>query len=385
MLISEIKIGDKFGLLEIVFPFDHNNFSEIETLLSFRCFCGKNIKGTLDYAKKSLHCGCKTHSQRFARHHNIFFDPIQDPHKKICVHCKEIKLLEEFPKLLTNSDGYGNTCLKCLYGENKNLITKTCNKCRINKKLCDFPIEKRYLSYLSICSICVLANNRKYVNEHRDHLNSCHRKRAAQNRNKIREYSRTYWKKNNEKTLEKRRKYRITHRDEIRKQNREIKKRRLAKDPQYKLTLNLGTQLRGYLKRSNIRKTDSTISLLDCSYQFFTQYIQSQFSMGMDWKNEPKDGFKKWQLDHLIPVQVFDLTDPLQRKLCFNWSNFAPCWGADNIKKMDYLYDGRRARELTKEEKLVFIQTCFDESGKLKDEIKEKIKQKFYRPQSSSN
>ena len=38
-----------------------------------------------------------------------------------------------------------------------------------------------------------------------------------------------------------------------------------------------------------------------------------------------------WTLDHVIPLDKFDLTDPTERRIAFSWTNIQPC--QDNFKK----------------------------------------------------
>ena len=40
-----------------------------------------------------------------------------------------------------------------------------------------------------------------------------------------------------------------------------------------------------------------------------------------------------WELDHIMPVSSFDLTDPEEVKKCFHWSNLQPLSWQDNAAK----------------------------------------------------
>lgn len=54
----------------------------------------------------------------------------------------------------------------------------------------------------------------------------------------------------------------------------------------------------------------------------------------MNWDNYGKKE-KQWSVDHIIPCAVFDLTDPVEQKQCFHYSNCRPMWHIENIKKSD--------------------------------------------------
>ena len=50
----------------------------------------------------------------------------------------------------------------------------------------------------------------------------------------------------------------------------------------------------------------------------------------MSWSNYGKNG---WEIDHIIPCSLFNLTNDLEQKECFNYLNLQPLWMLDNILK----------------------------------------------------
>lgn len=50
----------------------------------------------------------------------------------------------------------------------------------------------------------------------------------------------------------------------------------------------------------------------------------------MSWANY---GYYGWHVDHIIPCSVFDLSEPEQQKICFNYKNLQPLWAIENMKK----------------------------------------------------
>jgi hypothetical protein len=77
-------------------------------------------------------------------------------------------------------------------------------------------------------------------------------------------------------------------------------------------------------------KSDHTLSLLGCSIEEFRKHIESQFQEGMTWENQGRNG---WELDHIIPCSYFDLSDPEQQRICFNYRNLQPLWKLENRRK----------------------------------------------------
>ena len=94
----------------------------------------------------------------------------------------------------------------------------------------------------------------------------------------------------------------------------------------------LRVRLRRILQRIGSKKAYKTLDLLGCSMKDFRNYIESQFEPGMTWENH---GYRGWHIDHIIPISYFDLSDPEQQKLCFNYRNLQPLWWKDNRKKSD--------------------------------------------------
>jgi hypothetical protein len=71
---------------------------------------------------------------------------------------------------------------------------------------------------------------------------------------------------------------------------------------------------------------------LGCSFLAFTQHIEFQFTDGMTWDNYGR-GFGKWEIDHILGCNNFDLSKEEDRKKCFNFTNLRPFWSSANRQK----------------------------------------------------
>jgi hypothetical protein len=71
---------------------------------------------------------------------------------------------------------------------------------------------------------------------------------------------------------------------------------------------------------------------LGCSLPEFFQYIESRFLPGMTWDNYGNEK-GKWNLDHIIGCNNFDLSKEKDRKDCWNFKNLRPMWYEDHLKK----------------------------------------------------
>lgn len=86
------------------------------------------------------------------------------------------------------------------------------------------------------------------------------------------------------------------------------------------------------LMAQSLKKTERTEELMGCSVEFMAQHIQKQFTDAMTWENY---GRKTWHIDHIRPCESFDLEDPAQRAICFNWRNQRPLSAIENMIKKD--------------------------------------------------
>jgi len=106
-------------------------------------------------------------------------------------------------------------------------------------------------------------------------------------------------------------------------------KERKRTNPQAKLRSLLGSRLCEVLEKAKVGKTRSTLSLLGCTVAELVAHFECQFKKGMTWKNHGT----VWHVDHIIPCCKFDLTDPRQQAMCFNYLNLQPLFAQDNLRK----------------------------------------------------
>lgn len=119
-----------------------------------------------------------------------------------------------------------------------------------------------------------------------------------------------------------------------REKRRAYKKMRRATDPIFRLKATIGTRIRCGLKYQAVRKRAKTIDMIGCSYEYFRFWITLQFEPGMSLDNY---GFHGWHIDHIIPVSLFDLSDPIVARHAFSFRNCRPSWKPENMSKNDTL------------------------------------------------
>ncbi len=176
----------------------------------------------------------------------------------------------------------------------------------------------------------------------------CMYKRALQRNKKWREkpgnnHGKKYYLKHRKEQLEKYHNNReaiIKQRKEYRKKNKELFKKREAEYYQYRKKTDVNYKLRKIFRdRINSalgtkNKQSSSNDLIGCSVEKLKKHIEKQFKDGMCWKNH---GMYGWHIDHIIPISSFDLTDIVEQKKAFHYTNMQPLWAFDNLSKNKYV------------------------------------------------
>ena len=101
-------------------------------------------------------------------------------------------------------------------------------------------------------------------------------------------------------------------------------------NPQYLIRDRIQSRLNTMLKSRGSKKSDTLENYCGCSVEMLVIHIESQFKEGKTWENKGE-----WEIDHIKPCALFDLTDDVQAKECFNWSNLQPLWTEENRRKSD--------------------------------------------------
>jgi hypothetical protein len=199
-------------------------------------------------------------------------------------------------------------------------MDKICSKCNHIKTLNCFNNDKRYgdgkypsckdckkITYLKYYALNKNKIISKRIDKHLQHLkNPAHRD------------------KHNEKC-------RIWHSSNPRTeyQSNYAKKRR-ASDINFKISGNLRNRLVSAIK--NNQKMGSAVKDLGCSIEELKLYLEVRFINGMSWDNWGK-GSGKWNIDHIIPLVSFDLTNREELLKACHYTNLQPLWESDNIAK----------------------------------------------------
>ncbi|CAB4125787.1 hypothetical protein UFOVP53_230 [uncultured Caudovirales phage] len=92
----------------------------------------------------------------------------------------------------------------------------------------------------------------------------------------------------------------------------------------------------------NNQKAGSAVKDLGCTIEEFKVYLEKQFfnnprtHESMTWDNHTLDG---WHIDHILPLDSFNLTNREETIKACHYSNLRPLWAKENIIKSNKLLD----------------------------------------------
>jgi len=215
------------------------------------------------------------------------------------------------------------------------MMSKYCSTCKKTQDYSEFHKSKSNKDgYHSTCKSC-----RKLYN--------------LANREKKKEYNKNYWDKNKDTLIVKNKEHRILNaeniniqrtkyrkrddiKEHVKQKNKEylpirkekIKQRRLV-DSNFRFSEVLRSKIH---KMLNGKKT-SYKALIGCDLEQLKKWLEYQFDNKMNWNNFGS----YWQIDHIIPMSIFNFDNEVEKRICFNWRNLQPLQKDENREKSNIL------------------------------------------------
>jgi hypothetical protein len=188
-------------------------------------------------------------------------------------------------------------------------MQKICTDCNISKPISDFYLNKKKNNgkgvYFAICKVCSKIKSTIYLKNNPEIFKTIRKKHYNKNKETIKQYSKIYYNENKNK-------YRLL--------NKELYKNNINN----KIRHVISTRINKALKNN---KDKHTIEYTYCSINYLKQHIESQFRPEMNWNNHGVI----WEIDHIKPCALFDLSDTEQQKQCFHYSNLQPLFKTTEI------------------------------------------------------
>ena len=256
----------------------------------------------------------------------------------ICSKCKAEKHVSEFPSDKNRPAGVSSWCVDCKreydrlrHANPKNKESKkhylpvsgtrvVCRDCGEEKDESLFDLASSNITGRSYqCKECRSAYHRILLEQKKPGV-----KRAGEG------------KLSEEEKAERRRIaqriYRSENQEEVNRRAREGNKARRKTDPNFAIKTQLTNRLGDAVR--NGQKAGSGLRDLGCSIEELRAHLESKFQPRMTWENRGH-GFGKWNIDHIVPLAAFDLTNRQHVLLACNYLNLQPLWHEENMSKGD--------------------------------------------------
>lgn len=234
--------------------------------------------------------------------------------EKKCNNCKLVKDISMFFRDKAKSDGFRLICKICT---NLNVTKKTvtndekeCKKCGVTKNVSMFHRDKNKPDgYRYMCKDCL----HQYRNTTEE----------KEKRIEYRENTKEQWEQwyNSPEVTERRKQNKIAYRPIA----LETFKKKYQTDENFKLKILMRSQFKRFLAEI----TTTYENVLGCDLDFFKKWLEFRFDDKMTWENMGT----VWEIDHILPLSKFNLSDKNEIKICGHWTNFQPLTTHDNRSK----------------------------------------------------
>lgn len=215
---------------------------------------------------------------------------------------------------------------------------KTCADCEETKSVEEFGANAKAADgWKCYCMVCCRRQHNAWKKTPAG--------RASQHRR-----DRRYYARHRDEILTQKQQY--GQREEVRVRKRAWRTSRERDNVCVRLAHRLRAGMQGMLNGRH--KCARSLELLGCSIDEAKRHIEGLFRPGMSW-DRWGEGDDCINLDHILPVALFDLSQPSHQRACFHYTNLQPLWKEENMAKSDRLDDGRRAGQMTPDEKRLYL------------------------------
>lgn len=203
------------------------------------------------------------------------------------------------------------------------------NKEKINKYSEEYRLKnkEKIKAYFEANSEKIKEQKKKYYEENKETFKEYNKKYFENNREQIIQKQKEYYQRNKERIKEYLKDYNKKNKNKIMEKKKIYHNYKLETDPIYNINNNIRTYVRKTLTKDY--KPARTEELLGCKINDFKKYLEDQFDENMNWDNYGK----YWQVDHILPVVYFNMVDPVEQKICWNYMNLRPCEASENLRK----------------------------------------------------
>ena len=127
--------------------------------------------------------------------------------------------------------------------------------------------------------------------------------------------------------------WKTKNKQKVKEYNSSYRNARVSKDLNFKIRCNIRSRLSKSIKKNS--KSGSAVNDLGCSIDEFKLYLESKFEPWMNWDNYGPYNSNKdtWQIDHIVVLANFDLTNRDEFIKACNYKNMQPMLASKNMSK----------------------------------------------------
>ena len=183
--------------------------------------------------------------------------------------------------------------------------------------------------------------DKKYRETHKEEIKEYHKEWRDKNRDKLNEQQRERYKDNPQPFKASKERYVASHMEQVKEsrtrykvENRQkctdYQRNKRQSDPVYKFRSSFIHLMSLYRKKHGYTGTKGTWEMVGCDFDTFLAYIQSQFEEGMTMENYGH-GKGCWNIDHIIPIRTAQNDEDIER--LNHYTNLRPLWSTDNYRR----------------------------------------------------
>lgn len=238
---------------------------------------------------------------------------------KICHKCNKEKSLSNYYKHPTSKNGYVSHCKACHKKYYTNYYEKNKDKIKQKSKIYNHNNKENIKKYIKENEDTIKTrskeyyeNNKEKFKEYRENNKEKMKEYYENNKEKMKEYSNTYYTNNKE--------YYINY-------YKGYTKNRYKSDPEFRIRVNVRSSFYARMNQYGNGKQNTFFEYTGIAIDEYIKHLKKDPL----WKKFC-DGCNI-HIDHIIPVSLYDHTDPLEIKKCWHFKNLRLLCGVENLQK----------------------------------------------------